>query len=1366
MDLDKIGLAGTKKKMDWKRFGIIAGISNGVAFGFVGILALYLWIIGAFNALVIPLSSMAFSQEKYCIDSDSSISIVANPEDCTELNVNLKIDKGSNIISIPLLETEVPVVDEEEGAEVSTEEEIEEKTEEEKEEEIKTPIQIGTPFEIKVKQNEATLNGVAQDPINVGGEVELLAEQELIYTRCRIFVDVPVRSFSLKAVDSLGNPRELQDECYPGNVFYVEVDNLFPANSLAFSNLIPGLTDIHKIMEFKTSDNSIAQVETIISADKKTIRGKVTVLTPGDFFITATIIKSYNAILTMPDINDFSESGAAGLAEYQDALKKIQIKSEPLEMSSKDIEVGWINSTKTQINTNLFETYEFTSEQLGLIVEPKTDEFGYCPYTSADLITRISDLQVIGGYYTNDTTQYLAKDENGDTIEGKYIQLDSSYIKTEKRIIGDITKWSVQITAYKTGVEPANCLFIHLGAIETVDTLYTDIPLQITRTEVPDFYMSFKNNRIVTDGETKNGSLTLVLNEIPAEEYQPDFLNLVDKDNPTSSVELKNSTTNAVISTQTNSELNLTRGVSSYYKVLFRVVNNQSQSAQDIVCVDNNPDNLSAGTFGCLQGKGTFKGTNGSTEVGMVNNKIVPNAVGYMQIYASVVETDYYGNLIIKDNNYVELRRSANAIYVTITQPLSVYTENGVQKDAVRMSQKPSPSIQEDYLPVVESSEDFTDVQSIKDSLTGNVTAANLEAFLTTYLFIRFNSADSLAAAVYKGLTFSSNNVDVVGVESPSIGTLDNCTSCFFYCSLTPKKDGVATITCSIPDDTSFTPISVSISVYTLKLKAVELEAQNGTTITPHLAQDEKNQQYVWNWLSQATGSANASEFSFKANFNPSKMLADILVQAYRVPENFSMENYTTFNWEDYLYTANCPITIGNPAVRITEDGQVLSSNKSSLNITFNSDGELLLIASIDELYSKPLLINIVYPTIVVANKSNSYNIGGKFNYPHLTENIYTNQGLVEPLNETMSAETNGIDNFYFDFADNIDIKYMKSNTPTRFELGTLKVRLTQSSAENLSDLLGLTVEQVYGKFKADYVDDTNNFIWFRYERVNTPVTLDLEFYTDYGFVYTDEYYHLYLEPIITQELTYNGSGKQEVFAHSTLNLFMQNVISVTSTLEPDTQYSPTSSIDKFKLSVDCDAAYKSYVSIALDGTLTFKGVSVATEVIIQIISPINNYYLIEVKILIKPVVTFTPSTAVEINGQTEQLTTEVISGKSFMLLNMKTGFDEATLDLSDLLIISPTDPLITPPVGTLSFIISECYTQGCVKLETSTTQYIKDQQYNTIISIDNDTNILTFNNVYTNLSFSLTVSIPITINGILSTYSYTLNIKLVSAGA
>ncbi len=450
-----------KKKV--LRFLKIFGISFGAVLGLVALVVGWVAISGGFKERYQALVSMTFSQNVYLLDEDF-IEVLLVPDDSlvTELDVNVYIQQGSNIIALPDL----------------TDEEI----------------TIGTPFKIYAQKHTITV-GEEEIEVNVGGEAQIIAEQNLITTSCKIFVDVPVIEFNLTADNN--------EEIYPGDQFTVGVGSILPTNSLnpsTLSNL--NISRANKVVVYSSSNTEIAT----ISAS-----GVVNVLKQGDFTIDAYIITTYYNALNEPNPDDFD------LEDYIEAMDQIRVKSSK-DFTSLDIQVENLTVSKTTKNYNLFSTINLDVTDVGLVLHPQTGS----GYTSADLAYKLTDVIAYEGFFV--TAQQAENDPNPISIlniNGQYIKKSEQYLLIEKTNNSPLT-WQLKILDYKVGT---NCIVFELPEVRDEENniisqqLLDYLPVTINKIAVTNL------NFNLTNDATK---INLNLQNISGSQLQEDTYNLND----------------------------------------------------------------------------------------------------------------------------------------------------------------------------------------------------------------------------------------------------------------------------------------------------------------------------------------------------------------------------------------------------------------------------------------------------------------------------------------------------------------------------------------------------------------------------------------------------------------------------------------------------------------------------------------------------------------------------------------------------------------------------------------------------------------------------------------------------------------------
>lgn len=630
----------------------VFGISIGIVSGACAIIMGGLFLFGAFNKAHVPLDSMHFvvndvyhetttseyDKDTYLIDSDSYILLKSNPEDSTEVDVNIQIIQGDEIVTIP------------------------------------EKYEINQPIKISVTKQELTI-GNNKYSVNKGGVVKLYARQDLVECDCTIFVDVALEEFSIKLVDENDNqlyPSEdgkilyyyvedeingtygfnqtseeykllielpntyngkkyiqKQVELYQGSSFYVTIDKFFPTNSL---NEYEKLALTKNVKNFNVSSTPAEYAQVSKINNKKFL---VTILEPEDFTISAEIINTYNNVVTKQILDDRVANNDPAFSDddlytqnYTNVVNAFTKKSNSFNISCNQLAVKGIVADVKEINVSTQDkaiTFNSLGKSLdnenGLGITFLTPDNSN--YTSKELEFKLNDLKVATGYKTT-SSEIMGGVVDYITIDNKNITISNEFLYAKPRVIKTGTSsytlyLDVEIYNQKISEEYENYIILE------VDGYYCLITVFIKKPDIPEF-------QIKTASTNNEYKLQIDNTDVETMQLSLEDLYLLD-----------------------NSKLDVSK-----YNVLYMLWNN-TDNCVDIAntTIKNNNGVVGEfeyvvspnGEFGLVNGEYVpyedltgYEGSRYSREFKM--GKIVPLKAGIVTIKAFIIKQDYNGTLV------------------------------------------------------------------------------------------------------------------------------------------------------------------------------------------------------------------------------------------------------------------------------------------------------------------------------------------------------------------------------------------------------------------------------------------------------------------------------------------------------------------------------------------------------------------------------------------------------------------------------------------------------------------------------------------------------------------------------------------------
>ncbi len=354
--------------------------------GLVLLITTGIFFTGGFEKKIIDVTSVNFEVQQYVISDDSYIKILPNPIDATELDVEIIVISGGDVVELP-----------ETG-------------------------KIGENILVTVKQIEK-LDPNTDEPIldedgnpvmiNVGGMAEIeIRTSNLKTTTCEIVVDVPIEEFEAD-IQVEGEEYNGTASIYMGDTINLSVDetSVYPEEALnptdrynSEEEIIADKKVIYRaLMEYPTdSDNWInydmpdddlyaSEYLPIINSDS----GEVTLNSPGSFRVEMYLFKNYEDQFLL-NIEDYMADGISLEDYYTDIAQYCIIKNVEFEVEGVDLnEITYSINPAISTNENnrividVFDSNIYTLADLGIELIPTSSNF-----ESSDLEYRLRDLVV------------------------------------------------------------------------------------------------------------------------------------------------------------------------------------------------------------------------------------------------------------------------------------------------------------------------------------------------------------------------------------------------------------------------------------------------------------------------------------------------------------------------------------------------------------------------------------------------------------------------------------------------------------------------------------------------------------------------------------------------------------------------------------------------------------------------------------------------------------------------------------------------------------------------------------------------------------------------------------------------------------
>jgi|GEM_PF-5292608 uncharacterized protein YlbG (UPF0298 family) len=413
----------------FKMFGLVMAGFASLVVGIVGVL----FATGGFQPPYIPPEGISFEQSEYVVDEDTDIFVFPEPENATELDIELSILEGSSIISLP------------------------------------TQAEMNEPITVEVLKDS--------NDNNIGGVARVRANRGLHVAETVIYVDVPVENFDLASSNQGG--------LYVNDTFTVSPTNVYPQNSLNPTVLNSNYNKADKIIRYYSSNTEIATVDELT--------GYVELLAEGAFTIEARVIKTYNLLNQLPNIEDFIYE-----EDYWQALNEIST------VSTRDFVVQTIEVSGMQVLDNqqeplyqldLHRTHIFTPSDFGLELLPQPDS----DFTSEQLNYKIKDLEII------ESNESVLQVETLEDVDGNI-----SYAIT----VLNFETWQIHNTNILLKYSNDIFAYIHfeilqnnIESIQVQENAQNAIEVMLDADE-QDYYNLEENTIITPEDETKEPTYT------------------------------------------------------------------------------------------------------------------------------------------------------------------------------------------------------------------------------------------------------------------------------------------------------------------------------------------------------------------------------------------------------------------------------------------------------------------------------------------------------------------------------------------------------------------------------------------------------------------------------------------------------------------------------------------------------------------------------------------------------------------------------------------------------------------------------------------------------------------------------------------
>ncbi len=935
------------------------GIGAGIAVGFIGLVCAWIGITGGFNPKIVEPDFIAFSTEHtgyqpdsnvdnplFVIDSDEFFVIAPNPLDSTELDANLKIASGAELVK------DIMVLGENELGEQEY-----------------VSAELVKPNVYKVKMGEKFKLVLSDEALTISKRViEFNVDHELTTCKAQVFVDSALVEYKL-SYEKINGTTASKDNFFPGDSLYVCIDKNSISPTPAFSqSSLSSLTNKFKYIEYEIDNQDVAEFEKdsngniVITYDSNNLpRVKVNIKKDGAFKVTSHICntylneekiisnEAYNE-LTIEERKAYDTMLYGGEDEEGNKIIGFMVKSE-LQMLSRSIEVGSMTARSDTLICNLFQTYRFDASSEGLNISINPTNVAGSHYTPSDLAYLISDVEIVGGYFVSDGEGDVQIELANGTI--KSIKKSNRYLDVKKEVgAGGNVVWAISVNDFYSNIEPSNCLLLSLTytitslddqgqVVQEDNTIYTFVPLTIQKQDIPNFKIKLDSQDSPAVSLTYNKDL----------EEQTDSFNL---DN--AKLVLTDSTGSILSPEQTLSE-----STSPYKKTIYVT----KQDAKDLNYTLANE---------------VFKIT--SVLFGDDSNKIIPVGSGTAYLYAIVVKTNKQGEIVDKDNVVIEDSKDilTNCVVLYVTSSVSV----NVHQELEILPTNIISLYNQDKTLITDDDENYE-----IEKVNGEITAFKL--YIRSKVYVKLNVNDSTA---FKNAYDTGKITFETGSNVITLGALELVGEDYMLpvTAINVLSDGSATSIIIRQNGEVQYSLQVTTLDYILKELNIESNAtgdeQNGIDSIAYLSLSGQSAQSYWTvekglsketpltltitkTPSQATiiGEVNYKIYILK---NPDFDLSSVdeLTQAI-IDENFEEDSSIIQLMEDYP--------------------QLDEKQNDILRFNIKKAGKAIFIASYTRIedgvtiFSKPHVISCQYPNFVEQN----YNYGNEGYYETLGDENY-----------------------------------------------------------------------------------------------------------------------------------------------------------------------------------------------------------------------------------------------------------------------------------------------------------------------------------------------------------------------------------------
>lgn len=966
------------KKQKWKYFFKFFGIGAAVAFGVVGLVCAYLGITGGFNKKVVEPTGINFSLDSdkyqkdtsatepvYVINDDFFISVLPDPEDTTELDAVLKVENGSKLIK-DILVKEKTVKDDANNDNQNPEDDepvpqlvtdkyagyVSAKIEDQ---ENKYNITLGEDFVIVLSE---------EHNLEANRVIQLYVEREQVYCKARIFVDSLVTEYSL-TYEKINNP-ETKDNIFPGDSLYVSIDENSLGNkySLVTSNLSQ-LTSTHKHIEFSVDKPDIVEVENVVMINGKP-KAKINVKQSGKFTVTAYVCDSYTnqnllltdteiSALTPDELDEYKALVYGGVDKDQEVVEGFMKKAVLADLNSLDIQIDSISSSKQDLYCQLFGTYRYSADDLQIVINPQA--LAGSPYSDANLKYLRNEVEIEAGYFVSTEGQETIELIGNDN-EKKYAVKSNKYIEVTKGAdINNNVIWTVIIKDFYSAIEPSNCLILSLtfdtisaegeegGQGEGTKTIYTYVPLRITKNEVPDYAIKIDNDY--------SQSVNLTFDN--AKQEQDEIYDLSNV-----KLVLVDSDKNVILP-----ESELKNSNSSYKTVLYAT---KTEFSDDSFVLSNDVIEIS----------NTLLDEEAS-------NCIIPKSSGTAYLYALVVKTNKDGQLVNSENEVIDLTNVADIMSQLVVEHYSDFIIINVYQELQIQSPNVVTLYYQEGTSYVEIEDDNDTYEVHRNATSGEIESVKIFNKDKMFIKLNVNDASAFKNAVDKGeLTFTvSREIVSIGnlVQSgndwllpiTAIDVLEGGSSD----SLVIRKNGLVQYT-----------LSIITRDYTLEGLRLSTSEENSTSsVEVNLVLENNTNTCYW-----TTDSGKATE-------KPLQLISQILPKKARLVGNINYQVYELLDdvqipTEITKEFIDSHLKVSNKIIAIKDGYPMQNSNQNDvLLFDIMKNGTAIVISSYQlnsttTIYSNAFVVEVKYPNL--QEKVYNYGTSNTEEYKNDTYRIIT----------------------------------------------------------------------------------------------------------------------------------------------------------------------------------------------------------------------------------------------------------------------------------------------------------------------------------------------------------------------------------------